>query len=93
MHTTAGNYHHLKMERAMRPPRHYMTKMEQKILEYLEARKTPVTQKDLAVYFCVSTSSISNAITELEAAGLLIVSRVGNTKTYRFNHVSKQKAA
>ena len=67
----------------MRPPRRYMTKMEQKVLDYLDAHKKPVTQSHLAKYFIVSNSSISNALTELEAAGLVIVTKQGNTKLYR----------
>jgi uncharacterized membrane protein len=67
----------------MRPPRRYMTKMEQKVLDYLDSHKRPVTQNQLAKYFIVSSSSISNALTELEAAGLVTVTKQGNTKLYR----------
>jgi len=71
----------------MRPPRQYMTKMEQKVLDYLDSHKKPVTQAHLAKYFIDSNSSISNAITELEAAGLVIVTKQGNTKLYRAAYV------
>jgi uncharacterized membrane protein len=67
----------------MRPPRRYMTKMEQKVLDYLDSHKRPVTQNQLSKYFIVSSSSISNALTELEAAGLVTVTKQGNTKLYR----------
>jgi uncharacterized membrane protein len=60
-----------------------MTKMEQKVLDYLDSHKRPVTQNQLAKYFIVSSSSISNALTELEAAGLVTVTKQGNTKLYR----------
>jgi uncharacterized membrane protein len=60
-----------------------MTKMEQKVLDYLDSHKRPVTQNQLSKYFIVSSSSISNALTELEAAGLVTVTKQGNTKLYR----------
>lgn len=69
----------------MRPPRLIMTKMEEKILAYLDDHKKPVTQNQLAKYFIVSKSSISNALNELDAAGLLIITKQGNTKLYRIN--------
>lgn len=67
----------------MRPPRLIMTKMEEKILAYLDDHKKPVTQNQLAKYFIVSKSSISNAMSELEAAGMIIVTKQGNVKLYR----------
>jgi uncharacterized membrane protein len=67
----------------LRPPSKYMTKMEQKVLDYLDSHKRPVTQNQLAKYFIVSSSSISNALGELEAAGLVVVTKQGNTKLYR----------
>ena len=67
----------------MRPPRLIMTKMEEKILAYLDDHKRPVTQNQLAKYFIVSKSSISNAMGELEAAGMIIVTKQGNVKLYR----------
>ena len=67
----------------MRPPRLIMTKMEEKILAYLDDHKKPVTQNQLAKYFIVSKSSISNAMGELEAAGMIIVTKQGNVKLYR----------
>ena len=67
----------------MRPPRLIMTKMEEKILAYLDDHKKPVTQNQLAKYFIVSRSSISNAMSELEAAGMIIVTKQGNVKLYR----------
>ena len=60
-----------------------MTKMEEKILAYLDDHKKPVTQNQLAKYFIVSRSSISNAMSELEAAGMIIVTKQGNVKLYR----------
>ena len=60
-----------------------MTKMEEKILAYLDDHKKPVTQNQLAKYFIVSKSSISNAMGELEAAGMIIVTKQGNVKLYR----------
>lgn len=60
-----------------------MTKMEEKILAYLHDHKKPVTQNQLAKYFIVSKSSISNAMGELEAAGMIIVTKQGHTKLYR----------
>lgn len=60
-----------------------MTKMEEKVLAYLDDHKKPVTQKQLAEYFIVSPSSISNAMGELEAAGIVRVAKQGNTKFYR----------
>ena len=60
-----------------------MTKMEEKILAYLDDHKRPVTQNQLAKYFIVSKSSISNAMGELEAAGMIIVTKQGNVKLYR----------
>lgn len=65
--------------------RKILSKMEEKILVYLDDHKRPVTQNQLAKYFIVSKSSIANALNGLDAAGLLIVTKQGNTKLYRIN--------
>lgn len=67
----------------MRP---IFSKVEQKILDYLKDHKKPVTQKQLAKYFIMSISSISNALNGLEAMGLIIVTKQGNTKLYRIKY-------
>lgn len=59
------------------------SRVERKVFDYLDTHKKPVTQKQLAKYFILSTSSISNALSGLEAAGLIIVTKQGNTKLYR----------
>jgi Mn-dependent DtxR family transcriptional regulator len=62
------------------------SRVEHKVLDYLNTHKKPVTQKQLAKYFIMSTSSIANALGGLEAMGLVIVTKQGNTKLYRINN-------
>ena len=71
----------------------YMTKIEAKVLDYLMSHKKPVTQAQLAKYFILSKSSISTALAGLEAAGILAVTRQGNTKLYRLDNVQKPEAS
>ena len=63
-----------------------MTKIEEKLLKYLDGHKKPVTQNQLMKYFILSRSSVSNALNDLEAAGFLTVTKQGNTKLYRAKH-------
>ena len=67
----------------------YMTKVETKVMNYLLSHKKPVTQLQLSKYFILSKSSIATALAGLEAAGVLTVTKQGNTKLYKLDHVSK----
>lgn len=60
-----------------------MRKVEDKVLEYLQTHKKPVTANQLAKYYIVSESSVKNALFELAAKEIIVVNNKVRPYQYR----------
>lgn len=60
-----------------------MRKVEDKVLEYLQTHKKPVTANKLAKYYIVSESSVKNALLELTAKDAVVVNNKVKPYQYR----------
>jgi|Wag4MinimDraft_6_1082665.scaffolds.fasta_scaffold26379_4 predicted transcriptional regulator len=65
---------------------YWLTKMEAKVLEHLDERKTPRSAKQMAEYFGVSRTSITKATHSLHGMELITSKLVGRTHFFRIKH-------
>jgi len=65
--------------------RKILSKMEQKVWNYLKDRKTPVGQQEIADYFLVTKTSVAKALRDMEEAGIVVSSWSERKKQYRAN--------
>jgi len=59
-----------------------MNEFDQKILKYLESRKTAATIKQVAKFFIRSESAVSKSLNSLTERGLIKCIKAGGTKFY-----------
>lgn len=60
-----------------------MRKVEDKVLEYLQTHKKPVTANKLAKYYIVSESAVKNALFELAAKEIIVINNTVRPYQYR----------
>lgn len=59
-----------------------MRKVEDKVLEYLQSHKRPVTAKQLDKYYIVNENSVQRALAELAAKEAVVINR--SVKPYQY---------
>jgi predicted ArsR family transcriptional regulator len=60
-----------------------MRKVEDKVMEYLQSHKRPVTAKQLAKYYIVNENSVQRALAELAAKEEVVINRDARPYQYR----------
>jgi hypothetical protein len=60
-----------------------MRKVEDRVLEYLQSHKRPVTAKKLAQYYIVNEGSVQKALAELAAKEEVVINRSVRPYQYR----------
>jgi predicted ArsR family transcriptional regulator len=60
-----------------------MRKVEDKVMEYLQSHKRPVTAKQLAKYYIVNENSVQRALAELAAKEEVAINRDVRPYQYR----------
>lgn len=65
--------------------RKILSKMEQKVWNYLKDRRAPVGQQEIANYFLVTKTSVAKALRDMEEAGIVVSSWSKRKKQYRAN--------